>query len=77
MVLHPAPPWSSYLEAHAAAAALPLTRPTALLRFSYTSVDGIDFWVSRFSGGGGLAGVKEEPPAAGTGLAGEVPHYLF
>ena len=35
-----------------------------LLRFGYTSVDRINFWVSRFSRGG-LAGVKEEPAAAG------------
>ena len=46
-----------------------------LLRFSYTSVDRINFWVSRFSRGG-LAGVKEEPAAVGRGLTGEVPHYL-
>ena len=26
--------------------------------------------------GGGLAGVKEEPAAAGRWLAGEVPHYV-
>ena len=105
-MLHPAPPWSGYLEAgtagdistaalpqceapsaaaaipagstaaalalarslvHPAAAALPLARAAALLRLSHTSVDRIDFWVSRFSGVGGLARVKEEPPAAGTG----------
>ena len=52
--------------ARAAAAALPLARAAALLRFSYTSVDGIAFWVSRFPRGG-LAGVKEEPAAAGRG----------